>query len=183
MLRDARPPATERERVRAGPAPATDDELLHDLIAALTEDSRSLVARFQALQAVAELLHGEVEASAERLRVLVTQLALAERRLHDERPAGPEVARANGGPGAARRRAGVNPNGHAGSVPPERLGAREREVLKLLTEGMRSPCIAEKLGIKTATVEVHRRNIMRKLNLHSVAALTKYALRAGLTSL
>lgn len=66
---------------------------------------------------------------------------------------------------------------------PERLCAREREVLKLLTEGMRSPYIAKKLGIKTATVEVHRRNIMRKLNLHSIAALTKYALRAGLTSL
>ncbi len=56
-------------------------------------------------------------------------------------------------------------------------------MLKLLTEGMRSRAIATKLGIKTTTVEVHRRNIMRKLNLHSIAALTKYALRAGLTSL
>ena len=56
-------------------------------------------------------------------------------------------------------------------------------MLGLLTEGSRSPCIAMHLGISLATVEVHRRNIMRKLDLHTVAALTKYALREGLTSL
>ena len=39
------------------------------------------------------------------------------------------------------------------------------------------------MGIAAATVEVHRRNIMRKLGLHTVAELTKYALREGLTSL
>ena len=64
-----------------------------------------------------------------------------------------------------------------------RLGARERAVLKLITEGEHSPAIAAQLGIAVATVEVHRRNIMRKLELHSVAALTRYAIREGLTSL
>ena len=63
------------------------------------------------------------------------------------------------------------------------LSAREREVLRLLSEGCRSPCIAERLGITLATVEVHRRNIMRKLGLHTVAALTRYALREGLIAL
>lgn len=63
------------------------------------------------------------------------------------------------------------------------ISKREREVLRLLTEGGRSPHIAAELGICVATVEVHRRNIMRKLDLHSVAALTKYAVREGLTSL
>ena len=63
------------------------------------------------------------------------------------------------------------------------LGRREREVLALLAEGRRSTEIARRLGISTATVEVHRRNIMRKLNLHTIAELTKYALRRGLTSL
>ena len=63
------------------------------------------------------------------------------------------------------------------------LSTREREVLKLLTEGVRSPCIATGLLISRATVEVHRRNIMRKLGLHTIAALTKYAVREGLTSL
>ena len=67
--------------------------------------------------------------------------------------------------------------------PVQPLSAREREVLRLLTEGSRSPCIAAHLGISVATVEVHRRNIMRKLGLHTAVALTKYALREGLTSL
>ena len=64
----------------------------------------------------------------------------------------------------------------------ERLGRREREVLRLLADGSTSPEIAATLHIATSTVEVHRRNIMRKLDLHSVAELTKYAIRNGLTS-
>lgn len=70
-----------------------------------------------------------------------------------------------------------------GRDPAAKLGARERTVLKLITEGAHSPAIAAELGIAVATVEVHRRNIMRKLDLHSVAALTRYAIREGLTSL
>lgn len=63
----------------------------------------------------------------------------------------------------------------------ERLGRRENEVLKLLAEGLTSPEIGTRLHIATSTVEVHRRNIMRKLDLHSIAELTKYAIRQGLT--
>ena len=62
------------------------------------------------------------------------------------------------------------------------LGARERAVLRLVAEGEHSPAIAVRLGIAVATVDVHRRNLMRKLNLHTVATLTKYAIREGLTS-
>lgn len=62
------------------------------------------------------------------------------------------------------------------------LGARERAVLRLVADGAHSPAIAERLGIAVATVDVHRRNLMRKLNLHTVATLTKYAIREGLTS-
>jgi len=54
------------------------------------------------------------------------------------------------------------------------LGARERQVLKLVAEGCTSNQIADKLNIAASTVEVHRRNIMRKLDRHSVAALTRY---------
>jgi two-component system NarL family response regulator len=64
-----------------------------------------------------------------------------------------------------------------------RLGRRERQVLALLANGKRSTEIASELAISVATVEVHRRNIMRKLDLHTVAELTKYAIREGLTSL
>lgn len=63
------------------------------------------------------------------------------------------------------------------------LGRREREVLRLLAEGKRSADIAELLHIAVSTVDVHRRNIMRKLNLHTVAALTKYAVREGITNI
>jgi len=63
------------------------------------------------------------------------------------------------------------------------LGAREREVLQLLAEGMKSKAIGEQLSIAYKTVETHRRNIMRKLGIHSVAELTKYAVREGLTNL
>jgi DNA-binding NarL/FixJ family response regulator len=68
-----------------------------------------------------------------------------------------------------------------GSPPPSSvLAPREREVLKLIAEGARSADIAAKLGITISTVEAHRRNINRKLGLHTVAELTKYALREGL---
>ena len=63
------------------------------------------------------------------------------------------------------------------------LGRREREVLRLLAEGLRTSDIADRLFISAGTVEVHRRNIMRKLDLHTVAELTKYAIREGITSL
>jgi two-component system NarL family response regulator len=72
--------------------------------------------------------------------------------------------------------------GTAGSVY-ELLGAREREVLQLLAEGLTSGEIAARLCVSTSTIETHRRNIMRKLDIHNVAELTKYAIREGITSL
>jgi two-component system NarL family response regulator len=63
------------------------------------------------------------------------------------------------------------------------LGPREREIVQLLAEGYTSPEIGRRLHISSRTVETHRRNIMKKLGLHSVAELTKYAIREGLTSL
>jgi DNA-binding NarL/FixJ family response regulator len=63
------------------------------------------------------------------------------------------------------------------------LGRREREVLRLIAEGARSSEIASQLHITVATVEVHRRNIVRKLGLRTVAELTKHAIREGIVSL
>lgn len=70
----------------------------------------------------------------------------------------------------------------ADSPPLEPIGRREREVLQLLADGHTSPEIGKRLHIATSTVEVHRRNLMRKLELHSIAELTKYAVRHGLTT-
>lgn len=71
----------------------------------------------------------------------------------------------------------------AGNTAYSALGNREREVLQLLAEGKTSKEIASRLRISPATVETHRRNIMKKLNLHSIAELTKYAIREGITQL
>lgn len=68
-------------------------------------------------------------------------------------------------------------------VPPASiLSRREQEILRLIAEGRRSTEIGDKLHISTATVDVHRRNIKRKLGLHSTAELTRYALSEGLAS-
>ena len=63
------------------------------------------------------------------------------------------------------------------------LSTREREVLQLMAEGTSTRNIAADLGISIKTAESHRLNIMRKLDLRSVAELTKFAIREGLTSL
>jgi two-component system response regulator NreC len=63
------------------------------------------------------------------------------------------------------------------------LTDREREVLQLIAEGTTTKEIAAKLYRSVKTIETHRRNIMAKLNLHSLPELTKYAVRQGVTSL
>ena len=78
---------------------------------------------------------------------------------------------------------GQGPAVATGSSPRVELGRREREVLQLIAEGLRGAEIARRLHIAESTVEVHRRNIMRKLNLHGVAELTRYAIREGLSPL
>jgi DNA-binding NarL/FixJ family response regulator len=73
-------------------------------------------------------------------------------------------------------------NGAANESYSTKLSHRERQVLHLVAEGCSSSSIAQRLHLASSTVEVHRRNIMRKLNLHTVADLTKYAIRNGITA-
>lgn len=63
------------------------------------------------------------------------------------------------------------------------LTTREREVLRLLAEGNRTSQIAELLDISVKTVDTHRQQIIHKLGIRSLAELTKYAIREGLTTL
>lgn len=65
----------------------------------------------------------------------------------------------------------------------DRLSPREREVLQLIAEGRSTKEIAALQDVSVKTVETRRQQIMEKLDLHSVAELTKYAIREGLTSL
>jgi DNA-binding NarL/FixJ family response regulator len=64
-----------------------------------------------------------------------------------------------------------------------RLTAREREVLIQIAEGLTNKEIASRLNVGVRTVETHRGRIMRKLDIHSIAGLTKYAVRKGLVAL
>ena len=63
------------------------------------------------------------------------------------------------------------------------LSSRQREVLQMLSEGHTTKQIALQLGVSTKTIETHRKQIMDKLNIYSLAELTKYAIREGITEL
>jgi DNA-binding NarL/FixJ family response regulator len=63
------------------------------------------------------------------------------------------------------------------------LTPKQREVLQLLAEGMSNKEVAKVLQISAKTAEAHRAQIMQKLQIHTVAGLTKYAIREGITSL
>jgi DNA-binding NarL/FixJ family response regulator len=73
-------------------------------------------------------------------------------------------------------------NGKAGPKKPE-LSGREREVLKLIAEGLRTKDIAVRLNLGVKTVETHRANLMAKLKCTSTVELARYALREGIASL
>ena len=63
------------------------------------------------------------------------------------------------------------------------LTDRERKVLQMLAEGRSTKEMADEMGVSVKTIETHRHNIMDKLHLYSVAELTKYAIREGVTSI
>lgn len=66
--------------------------------------------------------------------------------------------------------------------PVSPLTDREREVLQLIAEGHSTKDIAARLHLSVKTIDTHRHRIMDKLSIHSVAGLTKYAIRRGLTT-
>jgi len=74
----------------------------------------------------------------------------------------------------------LNPQRTVQTFCRNRLTPREREVVQLLAEGKTSKEVAAALNLSVKTTETHRTNIMRKLDLHSVADLTLYAVRNGI---
>ena len=178
-LADAEPRLGTASRGCAGP-----DVLLEELV----RRNHAVRRRVGELEATNESLQREIGLEARKLQTIMRELVLA-------------AARTGAQPLARAMRAvaswqsdllfatNCQPQGGQGCgqcralAPMAQLSARELEVLRLLTEGSRSPCIASQLGISASTVEVHRRNIMRKLGLHCIADLTKYAVRQGLTPL
>lgn len=84
-----------------------------------------------------------------------------------------------GGPDVGEYR---DPDAVSGAYGRQRLSHREREVLQLVAEGRTTRQIADELNISVKTVETHRHNLMQKTGLRSIADLTKFAIRTGLTS-
>jgi two-component system, NarL family, response regulator NreC len=76
---------------------------------------------------------------------------------------------------------GGEPGGNSGAG--EVITAREREVLRLIADGRSNQEIAERLGLSRKTVDSHRANAMRKLDLHNVTEVVKYAIRTGMITL
>lgn len=85
-------------------------------------------------------------------------------------------------PGISDTTVGILLNKNMGNTPAV-LSERERQILRLVASGMSSLEIATELSIASGTVDVHRRNIMRKLDLHSAVELTRYAINAGVAEL
>jgi len=71
----------------------------------------------------------------------------------------------------------LDPSAKPGPKASQSLSPREREVVQLIAEAATGKEVAAKLGVSVKTVEAHRTNVMRKLNLHSVAQLVRYAIR------
>ena len=76
----------------------------------------------------------------------------------------------------------ANPGKEMISSSVDQLTTREREVIKLIAEGYRNKDIAEYLSISIKTVEKHRSNMMRKLDLHNTSGITSYAIKHGLVT-
>jgi len=68
------------------------------------------------------------------------------------------------------------------ALPPDPLTSREREILQRIAEGQTTKEIAADLELSVKTVESHRINLMRKLDIHETATLVRYAIRRGLTA-
>jgi DNA-binding NarL/FixJ family response regulator len=82
----------------------------------------------------------------------------------------------------------VDYDGHAFSSSDQipqfnKISKKEREILQLIAEGEKTRDIAQKLGVSIKTIETHRRNIMKKLNIFNVAGLTKFAIKEGIIAL
>jgi DNA-binding NarL/FixJ family response regulator len=77
----------------------------------------------------------------------------------------------------------MQPEGKADPAKTSAMTDRQREVLQLVAEGMSTKEIARRLHLSVKTIETHRGQIMKKLGVFSVAELTKFAIREGITSL
>jgi DNA-binding NarL/FixJ family response regulator len=150
--------------------------------------TRQIVERVPGCAVIALSMHGDKQFVADMFRAGARGYVLKDRAFEEVLGAARAVADGDVylSPGVANALVSGQDagQGSAGTpTPAAALTPREREVLGRLAAGRATKEVAADLGISAKTVETHRRAIMDKLDLHSVAELTKYAIREGLTSL
>lgn len=148
------------------------------------EATRRIRERDSSVRVIALSSHNDSRFIAEMIRAGAAAYVLKENAYAELRRALKAVQRGATYlcPGSASQAAAIiRETDSAKGTPWQILGAREREVLQLIAEGLSTPDVADRLGISANTVETHRRNIMRKLDLHNAVELTRYAIREGLT--
>ena len=151
------------------------------------EATRYITGEFPEIKVIALSIHSNRRFVSDMLKAGATGYVLKEC-LFDELVQAIQAVAA-GGSYLSPRITGVVIDGYvkrvaaAADSPLLTLTGREREVLQLVAEGKSTKEIALELHVSTKTIEANRRQIMEKLDIHSVAELTRYAVREGLTPL
>ena len=151
------------------------------------EATRKIIASGRGIKVVALSGHADRQFVAEMLKAGASAYVLKQRAYEDLVRAIREVMSGRTYLSPEVTRGVVDLYLHGAVTPGEKpafatLTSREREVLQCLAEGKSAKVMAADMGVSEKTIATHRRNIMEKLNLHSVAELTKYAIREGVTS-
>ena len=149
--------------------------------------TRQIIGEFPKVKVIALSIHSNRRFVSEMLKAGASGYVLKEC-LFDELACAIRAV-AGGGSYLSPRITGVVVDDYVGHLSAESdsplsvLTEREHEVLQLLAEGRSTKQIALELHVSAKTIEANRRRIMEKLDVRSIAELTKYAIREGLTSL
>lgn len=151
------------------------------------EATRALMEAYPSLKIIGLSIHADVDYVVEMLKAGAKGYLLKDSALEELQLAIQSVL--NGQTYLAQRLASQVYDDYVRRVAPQQqnsaydmLSPRDRQIIQLLAEGHTSKDIAERLSLAVSSVETYRSHIMAKLNLRSIAALTKYAIREGITS-
>ncbi len=154
------------------------------------EVAERVAREFPAVRVIILSMHATSDYVLRAMRVGASGYLLKGARLAELELAITSVARGETylSPAAAKHVIGGYRDQASGATPaadeqaPERLTARQREILQLIAEGKTTKEIAQVLTLSAKTVEMHRAQLMERLNIHDVAGLVRYAMRTGIIS-
>ena len=154
------------------------------------EVAERVAREFPAVRVIILSMHATSDYVLRAMRVGASGYLLKGARLAELELAITSVARGETylSPAAAKHVIGGYRDQASGAAPaadtqaPERLTTRQREILQLIAEGKTTKEIAQVLTLSAKTVEMHRAQLMERLDIHDVAGLVRYALRTGIIS-